>query len=91
MKRCVVELEAQERETLTLDECERSARMFCERWGGSNEEDNLVTACWPCRFSRHEHRIERCSALADHPNPEAHVTGSIIVRNGNLAKSVSRV
>ena len=30
------------------------------QWGGSNEEQNLVTACWPCQFSRHEHRIEHC-------------------------------
>ena len=30
------------------------------QWGGSNEEDNLVTACWPCQFSRHSYRIEDC-------------------------------
>jgi hypothetical protein len=29
-------------------------------WGGSNELDNLVTACWPCQFSRMEVRIEEC-------------------------------
>lgn len=29
-------------------------------WGGSNEHSNLVTACWPCQFSRLEVRIEEC-------------------------------
>lgn len=29
-------------------------------WGGSNDDGNLVTACWPCQFSRMEHRIEEC-------------------------------
>jgi len=29
-------------------------------WGGSNDLDNLVTACWPCQFSRMEVRIEEC-------------------------------
>ena len=29
-------------------------------WGGSNDDANLVTACWPCQFSRMEHRIEEC-------------------------------
>ena len=30
------------------------------RWGGSNDEANLVTACWSCQFSRSSHRIEDC-------------------------------
>ena len=29
-------------------------------WGGSNEPGNLVTACYPCQFSRMEYRIEDC-------------------------------
>lgn len=30
------------------------------RWGGANDANNLVTACWPCQFSRSWHRIEDC-------------------------------
>ncbi len=29
-------------------------------WGGTNDESNLVTACWPCQFSRMENRIDEC-------------------------------
>ena len=29
-------------------------------WGGSNEMSNLVTACYPCQFSRMECRISDC-------------------------------
>ena len=28
------------------------------QWGGSNEQNNLVTACWSCQFSRHNYRLE---------------------------------
>ena len=30
------------------------------QWGGANDENNLVSACWPCQFSRSRHRIEDC-------------------------------
>lgn len=33
-------------------------------WGGTNDHTNLVTACWPCQFSRGEYRIEDCG-IAD--------------------------
>ena len=40
-----------------------------QQWGGSNEEDNLVTACRPCQFSRHEHRIEHCGIFDPRDRP----------------------
>ena len=30
-------------------------------WGGTNDHSNLVTACWPCQFSRSEVRIDECN------------------------------
>lgn len=32
-------------------------------WGGSNELDNLVTACWPCQFGRGNARLEDCGLI----------------------------
>ena len=32
-------------------------------WGGTNERDNLVTACWPCQFGRMNARIEEVGIL----------------------------
>ena len=39
------------------------------QWGGSNEPDNLVTACWPCQFSRHNYRIEDCGIFDPRDRP----------------------
>ena len=39
------------------------------RWGGSNEENNLVTACWPCQFSRSSYRIEDCGIFDPRTRP----------------------
>ena len=39
------------------------------QWGGSNEPDNLVTACWPCQFSRHSYRIEDCGIFDPRDRP----------------------
>ena len=39
------------------------------QWGGSNEADNLVTACWPCQFSRHSYRIEDCGIFDPRDRP----------------------
>ena len=33
------------------------------QWVGSNEPDNVVTACWPYQFSKHNHRIEVCGII----------------------------
>ena len=39
------------------------------QWGGSNEVDNLVTACWPCQFSRVNYRIEDCGIFDPRDRP----------------------
>ena len=39
------------------------------QWGGSNEKENLVTACWACQFSRHNYRIEDCGILDPRDRP----------------------
>ena len=39
------------------------------QWGGSNQPDNLVTACWPCQFSRHNYRIEDCGIFDPRDRP----------------------
>ena len=39
------------------------------QWGGSNEEDNLVTACWSCQFSRQSYRIDDCGIFDPRDRP----------------------
>ena len=39
------------------------------QWGGSNEPNNLVTACWPCQFSRHNYRIGDCGIFDPRDRP----------------------
>ena len=40
-----------------------------KQWGGSHEMSNLVTACWPCQFSRHKYRIEHCGIFDPRDRP----------------------
>lgn len=46
--------------------------VLAHAWGGTNDIENLVTACWPCQFAKGAYRIEDLG-LAD---PRATAPGS---------------